>query len=309
MISAIKIFHDDCFENHVTGAGHPESPSRLRAILARLGHRDDLSGAPTDVSPSILRDVHSQGQIDLARKISLAGGGLIDADTVLSHQSWDVALRAAGSAVAATDAVLTGAVSRALCLVRPPGHHASHVSSSGFCIFNNVALAARHAQKAHSVGRVLIVDWDVHHGNGTQDIFWSDPSVFFLSVHRWPFYPGTGSAEETGTGAGLGFTKNVPLPAGTGRQRYIEAFNAALESAAAKIRPELIIISAGFDAHRADPIGSLGLESEDFATLTRSVVETANTWCKGRIVSCLEGGYNLTALGESVRFHADSLAV
>jgi acetoin utilization deacetylase AcuC-like enzyme len=177
----------------------------------------------------------------------------------------------------------------------------------GFCLFNNVALAAAHAVQKHELGRVLVVDFDVHHGNGTQDIFYESPAVYFFSIHRYPFYPGTGAAHETGTGAGLGTKFNVPVPFGTARKTYLEQFQTTLEQAATRARPELILISAGFDAHRADPVGSLGLETEDFEPLTRLVVEAADQFCQGRIVSVLEGGYNVHALAESVECHMRAL--
>jgi acetoin utilization deacetylase AcuC-like enzyme len=218
-------------------------------------------------------------------------------------------LAAAGACVSAVDAVLAGVDPTALCLVRPPGHHATPTESMGFCLFNNIALAAHHARSRHQLNRVLIVDWDVHHGNGTQDVFYSDGQVFFLSVHRYGhgFYPGTGAAGDTGTGPGLGATVNVPLPYGTPRQKYLERFTSVLETVAGKARPELVLVSAGFDAHRIDPVGSLGLESEDFATLTRRVLDIAQVHCGGRVVCCLEGGYDLAALAESVQIHLETL--
>jgi acetoin utilization deacetylase AcuC-like enzyme len=193
----------------------------------------------------------------------------------------------------------------ALCLVRPPGHHATPTHSMGFCLFNNIALAAQRARQAHDLKRILIVDWDVHHGNGTQDIFYADPEVQFFSVHRYGrgFYPGSGAADETGTGAGLGRTLNLPLRFGVSRKEYLAAFAAGLETAADAIKPELILLSAGFDAHAADPIGSLGLEVEDFADMTRMILQTARTHSGGRLVSCLEGGYDLEALALSVEAH------
>ena len=209
---------------------------------------------------------------------------------------------------AAVDAVLGGQHDRAMCLVRPPGHHALPGRAMGFCLFNNIALAAAHARAVHELDRVLIVDWDVHHGNGTQDIFYDDGQVHFLSTHRFPFWPGTGDEDETGTGDGLGATLNVPLPFGITREQYQAAFAHALETAAERCRPQLVLISAGFDAHRLDPIGSLGLESADFVELTERVVEVAQVHCDGRIVSFLEGGYHVDALAESVLLHLDALS-
>ncbi len=244
-----------------------------------------------------------------AKQAATRGGGSLDADTVVSPASFEVALAAAGACVAAIDAVLAGAHRNALCLVRPPGHHATPTRSMGFCLFNNIALAARHALTAHGVNRVLIVDWDVHHGNGTQDVFYADPAVTFFSIHRYGggFYPGTGAADETGTGPGLGHTLNAPIRYGTSRPDYRAAFGWALEKAAAASKPELVLLSAGFDAHARDPIGSLGLEVEDFVWLTRQVLDVAAAHAGGRLVSCLEGGYHLEALAESVQAHLEGL--
>jgi acetoin utilization deacetylase AcuC-like enzyme len=256
--------------------------------------------------PAIER-VHSAAYVEEVCAFARAGGGRIEADTVVSPQSYDVALCAAGSALAAVDAVLEGAASNALCLVRPPGHHALANSAMGFCLFNNVAIAARHAIAAHGLERVLIVDWDVHHGNGTQDAFYHDGQVHFFSAHRYPFYPGTGAEDETGAGTGLGTIWNLPLAFGISRSEYHAQFERVLADAAARCRPELMLISAGFDAHALDPIGSLGLESEDFGTLTDRVVEVADEYCQGRVVSLLEGGYNVDALAESVEIHQTRL--
>lgn len=306
------LYHSPLFLEHDTGR-HPEQPNRLRFIQARLERaglvqqctRGTFEPYPEDK----LTRVHSPEMIARAREVSQAGGGYLDADTILSPRSFEVALAAVGACTAATEAVVKGLDSTALCLVRPPGHHATPTRSMGFCLFDNVAVAAAHARAELGLERILILDWDVHHGNGTQDIFYADPGTVFLSIHRYGhgFYPGTGAADETGTGPGLGNTINVPVRYGTARAHYHDMFRAAVEHAADRIQPELILISAGFDAHARDPIGSLGLESEDFAELTRFVRQVANTHCKGRIVSCLEGGYNLDALAESVQAHLEEL--
>jgi acetoin utilization deacetylase AcuC-like enzyme len=231
------------------------------------------------------------------------GGGRFDSDTVVSSRSYEVALSAAGAAVAAVDAVLEQPGRRAFCLIRPPGHHATQNRAMGFCLFNNIAIAAHRAITHHKLERILIVDWDVHHGNGTQDIFYSDPRVMFFSIHRYPFYPGTGAANETGTGPGLGFTRNEPVSFGTSRAEYLKTFEQALADSAAKIDPQLVLMSAGFDAHALDPIGSLGLDTEDFEAMTDSVTKLANAHCQGRVVSLLEGGYNIPILAECIASH------
>jgi acetoin utilization deacetylase AcuC-like enzyme len=306
------LYRDDLFLQHNTGR-HPERADRLRAIDARLDQAGLLprctAGSYTPLSQDAVCAVHQRAVLERIRHVTAHGGGYLDPDTIVSPASLTVALAAAGACVAAVDAVLGGIDRTALCLVRPPGHHATHRESMGFCLFNNIALAAHHARTGHQLNRLLIVDWDVHHGNGTQDIFYADGQVSFLSIHRYGhgFYPGTGAAGDTGTGPGLGHTVNVPLPYGTPRGDFVSRFTHTLESFADKVRPELVLVSAGFDAHRVDPVGSLGLESEDFGTLTRLVLDIARTHCGGRLVSCLEGGYDLGALAESVQIHLEIL--
>jgi acetoin utilization deacetylase AcuC-like enzyme len=304
------LYADPCFLRHETGR-HPESADRLRAIYAhlqstRLADRFDQGQIRTATLGEISR-VHEPDYIRQVERWAAAGGGHVEADTVMSRDSYEVACQAAGSAVDAVEQVVAGKYRRALCLIRPPGHHALQQAPMGFCLFNNVAVAARHAVDRLGLSRVLIVDWDVHHGNGTQDAFYSDGQVHFFSSHRSPFYPGTGAAEETGTGQGLGTIFNLPLRFGISRHEFRERFQNMLERAAAHSKPELVLISAGFDAHRADPIGSLGLESEDFSDLTRLVVACANQFCGGKIVSLLEGGYDVRALAESVQAHGEEL--
>ncbi len=304
------LFKDDVFLEHETGP-HPECADRLRSISARL-KRDGIEprfarGTIRVATLDELQRVHAPDYIHRVEEFAERGGGRIEADTVLSPKSYDVALRAAGTAIEAVDQVLSGQHEQAVCLIRPPGHHALHAGAMGFCLFNNVAVAARHAQKAHGLDRVLIVDWDVHHGNGTQDAFYQDGQVYFFSAHRWPFYPGTGAKSETGQGEGLGTIFNLPLAFGISRKDYHEAFENVLADAAARCRPQLVLVSAGFDAHRDDPIGSLGLESEDFGRLTQLVLDVARQYCGGRLVSLLEGGYNLDALAESVGVHLQTI--
>lgn len=306
------LYKDALFLEHETGR-HPENSGRLRSILARLEKsalvQQCRQGVYQSLAEQAVTAVHDPAVLERVKEVIRHGGGYLDADTVVSPASLRVALAAAGACVAAVDAVLSGQDKNALCLVRPPGHHATPERSMGFCLFNNIALAAQHARTGHGLNRLLIVDWDVHHGNGTQDIFFADGWVCFLSIHRYGhgFYPGTGAADETGTGPGLGKTVNVPVRFGTARADYLGMFRKALEKTADAIKPELVLISAGFDAHARDPIGSLGLDTEDFITLTRMVQEVARAHAGGRVVSCLEGGYNLEALAESVQAHLEQL--
>lgn len=306
------LISDPLFLEHETGR-HVEIPARLRAITNRLEQSGLIErcrrGSYVPLTPEAVAQAHDPVVIERARRVSQAGGGFLDGDTVVSPRSFEVALAAAGACVAGVDAVLKGQEKNALCLVRPPGHHATPTHSMGFCLFNNIALAAHHARTAFGLSRILIVDWDVHHGNGTQDIFWTDPTVSFLSIHRYGhgFYPGTGAADETGSGPGLGRTVNVPVRYGTSRGDYHGMFRGAVEKSADAIKPELVLLSAGFDAHVRDPIGSLGLEVEDFAEMTRLLLDVARTHAQGRLASCLEGGYNLEALAESVEAHLKEL--
>jgi acetoin utilization deacetylase AcuC-like enzyme len=255
-----------------------------------------------------LARVHSPAYLDDLAAAASRSPGLIEVDTWLGPGSILAARLGAGAAIEAVADVIRGPGRRALCLVRPPGHHARPTEPMGFCLFNTLAVAAADAVGRLGLGRVLIVDWDVHHGNGTHEIFDADPRVGFLSIHRYPFYPGTGRADETGTGPGLGFTRNIPLPFGISRAVYRSAFRNALEELAERTRPELVLISAGFDAHAEDPIGSLGLEIEDFDLLTRDVLAVAEVHAGGRVVSILEGGYNLSILAGCVEAHLRALA-
>jgi acetoin utilization deacetylase AcuC-like enzyme len=304
------LYYDPRFLDHDTGQ-HPEQPERLRQIIARL----DRTGLAAQcvrpqwqpASRERLQLVHEAAHIDRVAALASRGGGRLDPDTVVSPASSEVAQLAAGAACDAVDRVLDGEAKTALGIVRPPGHHALSERAMGFCLFNNIAVAAAVALEEHKLDRVLVVDWDVHHGNGTQDMFYADGRVGFFSIHRWPFYPGTGAADETGTADGLGATRNLPVTFGTPRAMYLEQFRRELENLAARIRPQLVLISAGFDSHRADPIGSLGLEVEDFTELTRIVVDIAAVHSAGRIVSLLEGGYNPPILAECVETHLRGL--
>ena len=304
------LYRDDRFLLHQTGS-HPECAERLRAIHAKLDqsgllNRCTLPHVMPAADDDILR-VHPARHLDHIREFAAAGGGRIEVDTVMSSESADVAMLAVGAAVDAVSRVVNGSDSTALCLVRPPGHHALPAGPMGFCLFGNAAIAARTAVQRFGLDRVLVIDWDVHHGNGTQDVFYEDEQVGFFSAHRFPFYPGTGRRSETGRGSGLGTTFNLPLKFGISRLDYLSAFENMLTRAADSIKPDLIIVSAGFDAHADDPVGSLGLETEDFQTLTELVLQVADTHCGGRLVSILEGGYNVDRLADCVEVHLETL--
>jgi acetoin utilization deacetylase AcuC-like enzyme len=304
------LYYDHRFLDHDIGH-HPDRPERLLQIWERLEQtglaEQCVRPVWLPVSRSRLERVHEPAHIDHMQAFAQRGGGLIDSDTVVSPASADVAQFATGAACDTVDRVVAGEDKTALCLVRPPGHHALPDRAMGFCLFNNIAVAARVALDEHQLDRVLVIDWDVHHGNGTQDMFYADGRVGFFSVHRWPFYPGTGAADETGTGRGLGTTRNLPIKFGTSRDVYRAKFRREIEDFVARVRPQLVLVSAGFDAHHADPIGSLGLEVEDFAELTQIVRAVADEYAGGRVVSLLEGGYNPPVLAECVETHLRGL--
>jgi acetoin utilization deacetylase AcuC-like enzyme len=291
---------------HKTPAGHPERPERLTAIVERLrtkGLLDQLVAIkPVPAAEEWLTAIHSPGYVRRVR--TTCQQGYVDShDAPASAESYQVAVEAVGGVLAAVDAVMDGKVRNAFCAVRPPGHHAMKDKAMGFCLFNNVAIAARYIQKRHKLPKVLIVDWDVHHGNGTQAAFYDDPTVFYFSVHRFPFYPGTGSADEKGVGPGLNYTLNVPFPAGAGDRKYQEAFEKILMPAALAFKPDFVLVSAGFDAHEDDPLGGMNVTAEGYAELTRIVKGIAEECCEGRLVALLEGGYDLDGLAASVESH------
>jgi acetoin utilization deacetylase AcuC-like enzyme len=299
------------FREHRTG-NHPERPLRLERIEAHLAKLElDKKCERPQFWPAASRERllrnHAGDYIDYVQHFAEEGGGRIESDTTVSDQSYEAARMAAGAVCHAVDQVLESKARNALCLVRPPGHHALHKEAMGFCLFNTIAVAARAAVVEKLLDRVLIVDWDVHHGNGTQDAFWEDGRVAFFSIHRSPFYPGTGASDETGRGKGLGMIRNVPVRFGTSRRDIHAEFERELTEFAGKIKPQLILLSAGFDAHREDPIGSLGLETEDFAHWSKLVLSLAKEHCAGRLVSTLEGGYHVDRLAESVGVHVDEL--
>ena len=304
------LYTSPVFLEHDTGA-HPERALRLATISRHLAAEGlaEKCGQPTwsPANREQISRLHRDTWYDEVRSYAAAGGGRIEADTVVSERSFDAAGLAAGAVCDAVGRVLKGEDQTALCLVRPPGHHAVPKGAMGFCLFNNIAIGAKEAIAAHGLDRVLIVDWDVHHGNGTQDMFWTDEQVGFFSIHRWPFYPGTGGERETGVGPGLGYTRNLPIEYGTSRADYLAAFAKELEDFAARVKPQLVLLSAGFDAHRQDPIGSLQLETEDFAELTKIVKQIAATHSGGKLISVLEGGYHPDRLAESVGLHLQGL--
>jgi acetoin utilization deacetylase AcuC-like enzyme len=294
------LYDSPTFLEHDTGR-HPENAARLTPIRRQLHKESSHFGLVRadwqPISAERLSRVHPPEYVDTIRKFAAAGGGQIEVDTVVSPKSFDVALLAAGAVCDAVEQVVRSEQHRqAFCLIRPPGHHALANEVMGFCLLNNVALGARVAIDELGLSRVLVVDWDVHHGNGTQAIFWEDPQVGFFSMHRYPFYPGTGAADETGGGRGLGTTVNLPISYGQPRPDILAGFSATLERLADQIRPELVIISAGFDAHRLDPLTGLSLSAGDFGDLTADLVTMVP---KGRCVVFLEGGYDLDALAMS----------
>lgn len=292
---------------HDAGPGHPERPQRLKAIIAHLESEQMLAKLipvkPVEVNDAWLRAVHTPEY--LAQLASTAKPELtrLDADTVASLHSYRVARLATGGVIAAVEAVMGGRINNAFVASRPPGHHALADRAMGFCLLNHVAIAARYLQSVHGIERILIVDWDVHHGNATQATFYDDPRVLFFSTHQSPWYPGTGRRDETGAGNGKGLNINVPLPAGAGDEAIIAAFVEQLVPAAEMYRPQFVLISAGFDAHRADPLADLQVTEQGFAQLTRIVKTIAKRHAGGRMVSVLEGGYALEAMPRSVAAH------
>mgnify|MGYP002821797011 FL=1 len=300
-------FHPLCIE-HEPASGHPESPARLLTIAGVLadGAFDALERhKPSEATREQLMLMHSAEHVD--RVFGLVpdnGYARVDADTIMSPKSGEAALRAAGALIEAVDAVMTGVADNAFCAMRPPGHHAEPTQAMGFCLFNSVAIGAEHARRAHGAERVVVMDFDVHHGNGTQAMFWDEPDLFYASTHQWPLYPGTGDRSERGAHGNI---VNAPLSVGAGSADFRTAIREVVLPAMWDFAPDLVMISAGFDGHRRDPLAQLSLETEDFAWVTNELRKLADKACGGRLVSTLEGGYDLAALGDSAAAHVRAL--
>jgi acetoin utilization deacetylase AcuC-like enzyme len=296
--------YDPVYLRHDTGE-HPENSRRLEAIIAGLeqsGLKQRLTLIrPRPATEAELALIHHKEHLDHVKELAAKGGGWLDIETVMSSGSYAAALHAAGGAIRAVDAVMAGEVGSAFALVRPPGHHTTPLKAMGFCIFNNVAIAARYALKEHGLGRVAIIDFDVHHGNGTQEAFYDDPAVLYVSTHQYPHYPGTGGIKETGSGPAAGTNINIPLPAGCGDTEYERVFTQIIVPAVKRFRPEFILASAGFDASRGDELADMQVTVTGFAKIVSIINQLAVELCTGRLVLCLEGGYDLTAMASAVR--------
>ena len=300
------------YVDHVTGPGHPECPERLEAIVRRLGDSGALGDLqrhePAPADPEWVGAIHDSGYIRRVEAACASGRPILDEpDTAICADSYAAALLAVGGALDASDRLMEGTWQNAFVACRPPGHHAENRTAMGFCLFNNVAVAAAYLRRRHGVGRVAIVDWDVHHGNGTQHAFEADPSVYYVSLHQWPLYPGTGRAEERGVGEGRGATLNCPMPPGTGDDDYIRVFEETILPELDRFAPEVLLISAGFDAHRADPLSATRVTEDGYRKMTRLLADLAASHTGGRILSLLEGGYDLEALASSVQIHLEGL--
>jgi len=306
-MTTLLVTHPACLD-HLTPAGHPERPDRLRAINQAL-EDERFQALARELAPAATLDMitlcHPLDFVEEIRNASPAQGMVrLDADTSMSPGTFEAVLRAIGGAVMATDEVMTGKVANAFCAMRPPGHHAETVRPMGFCFFNTAAIIARHAQKKHGAERVVVVDFDVHHGNGTQEIFWSDPTVMYCSTHEMPLYPGTGAVTERGK---HNTVVNAPLRAGDDGRQFRAAFDGVILPRLRDFRPDLIVVSAGFDAHMRDPLANLNLVEADFDWVTRQIMAVADQSAQGRVVSVLEGGYDLEALAQSAAAHVTAL--
>ncbi|HUO52759.1 MAG TPA: histone deacetylase [Gemmatimonadaceae bacterium] len=301
------ISHSDC-GRHDTGWGAPEHVGRLRAITSALKYDLELFSAMHHVeghhaTAEELALAHDARYIRAIHDLAARGGGRLDADTVASEGSWAAATAAAGCVLDGVDLAFAAQPTRAFCAVRPPGHHALRDAAMGFCLFGNVAVAAHYARKKHGAERVLIVDWDVHHGNGTQALVEDEPGIHFVSMHQWPWYPGTGEASDRGRGN----VWNIPMPPGLPPAAYVDALERGIDDATRAFTPDLVVVSAGFDCLRGDPLGGFTLEPEDLAAVTRRLVARANDWCGGRVVSALEGGYAVERVAQGVLAHLHAL--
>jgi acetoin utilization deacetylase AcuC-like enzyme len=301
------IYHPD-YLKHNTGAGHPERSERLEALMQHFLNsplwRQLSHLRPVPASLEWIHTVHPERYSAMIKVRCLGGEQVLDAgDTHVCKESYEIALLAAGGVLQGVDEVMADRLKSVFCAVRPPGHHAESSTVMGFCLFNNVAIGARYAQRKYGVERIAVLDWDVHHGNGTQEIFYKDDSVFYVSLHQYPFYPGTGAATERGTGKGEGFTLNCPMGAGSVEKDYLNAFETQILPALHRFRPQLLMISAGFDAHADDPLANISLRESSFAKMTELACEVSSKYADGKIVSVLEGGYNLQALARSVEAH------
>lgn len=304
--------YDDVYLRHDTGFGHPELPHRLKAIndgVKRADWYKDLmliGAREADVDTVCL--AHDERYVEIVKRECEAGyRALSTGDTTMGPESYSIALKAVGGVLSAVDAVVSGKAGNAFCALRPPGHHATRNRGMGFCLFNNIAIAARYAQEKHNLERILIADWDVHHGNGTQDIFYHDDTVFFMSTHQSPWYPGTGAYMETGAGKGEGFTMNRPFPAGAGNSEIIAVFKDEFLAAAKDFKPDLTLLSSGFDSHINDPLGGFRIDNNGFLELTKIVLEIADLHGQGRLVSIIEGGYDLDMLSSVAPAHIEEL--
>ena len=297
----------ETFQNHDTGPGHPEQIARVSVIIEnfkKLKNKNLLWKKPSIIKDDIIKDTHDVEYLDLVKKsFPTKGFSSLDGDTVISPGSKAATFDAAGSIISAIDGVENNEFKNAFCSVRPPGHHCNQNKASGFCILNNIAIGAKYLIKKYKYKKIAIIDFDVHHGNGTQDIFYENENVLFISTHQYPYYPGTGSDKEKGKFNNI---FNIPLPAGTNSKQYLDAFDFALKKLK-EFRPEFVLISAGFDGHISDPLAQFKLQTEDYYVITKRILETSKKFCNGKVVSILEGGYDLDALRDSTKRHVDAL--
>ncbi|RMF10639.1 MAG: histone deacetylase [Candidatus Neomarinimicrobiota bacterium] len=311
-MGATGILYDPLFLEHTTGTGHPETPRRLTHIVHTLQEKGLWNQVEHPAVPpadrSVLERIHPRDYISHIETACISGQPFVDTpDCAIGYDSYSVALAAAGATVEGVRLILEGSLTNGMVLTRPPGHHAEIHQAMGFCFFNNIALAARYALDEWQLNRIVILDFDVHHGNGTQHIFETDSRVLYISTHQYPFYPGTGTKEETGLGDGLGTTRNFPLPGGTRDDVFLDIYQNSVPDLVARFQPELILLSAGFDAHQLDPLGGLKISTEAFATISTLFQAWADEWCQGRLLSVLEGGYHWEALADSVACHVEAL--